>query len=69
MVGQIDRVRTGDDGQSFGQVVAVWEVQVEHVANFGVLKGNTSQTIRSNWLFIYFCFINFLFFFSTNLFA
>lgn len=56
MVGQIDRVRTGDDGQSFGQVVAVWEVQVEHVANFGMLEGNMSQSVRSNWLHIYFCF-------------
>lgn len=41
MVGQVDRVWTRDDGQSLGQVVAVWEVQVEHVANFGVLNENT----------------------------
>lgn len=41
VVGQVDRVRTRDDGQSFGQVVAVREVQVEHVPNLGVLERKT----------------------------
>ncbi len=37
MIGQIHCVWTWDDGQSFGEMVAVWEVQVEHVANLRVL--------------------------------
>ena len=33
MIGQIHCVWTRDDGQGFGKVVAVWEVQVEHIAD------------------------------------
>lgn len=45
MVGQVDRVWTGDNGQSLGQVVAVWEIQVEHVSNLGVLNRNTLPSV------------------------
>lgn len=45
MVGQIDRVWTRDDGQSLGQVVAVWEIQVEHVSNLRVLNENASPSV------------------------
>lgn len=37
MIGQIHSVWTRDNGQSFGEMVAVGEVQVEHVADLGVL--------------------------------
>lgn len=45
VVGQVDRVRTRDDGQGLGQVVAVREVQVEHVPNLGVLNGSASPSV------------------------
>lgn len=45
VVGQIDRVWTRDDGQSLGQVVAVWEIQVEHVSNLRVLNENASPSV------------------------
>lgn len=37
MIGQIHCVWTRDDGQGFGKVVAVWEIQVEHIADLWVL--------------------------------
>lgn len=37
MIGQIHHVQTWDDGQSLGKMVTVGEIQVEHIANLGVL--------------------------------
>lgn len=38
VIGQIDRVWSRDNSQSLGEMVAVREVQVKHVANFRVLR-------------------------------
>lgn len=38
MIGQIDCVWSRDNSQSLGEMVAVREVQVKHVANFRVLR-------------------------------
>lgn len=37
MISQIDGVQARDNGQSFSEMVAVGEIQVEHIAHFGVL--------------------------------
>lgn len=38
MIGQIDRVWSRDNRQGLGEMVAVREVHVEHVANFRLLR-------------------------------
>ena len=37
VVGEINHIWACDNGQSFSQMVTVWEVHVEHVADLGVL--------------------------------
>lgn len=50
MIRQIYRIRTGDNGQGFSKMVAVWKIQVEHVAYLGVLckKKNVKMTLYLN---------------------
>lgn len=38
VIGQVHHVGAGDDGQDFSQVVAVWEIQVKHIAHLRVLS-------------------------------
>lgn len=53
MIGQIDRVWSRDNSQSLGEMVAVREVQVKHVANFRVLrKINERQYISGSEIII-----------------
>lgn len=37
MIGQVHHVWACDNGQGFGKMIAVWEIQVEHIADLGVL--------------------------------
>ena len=37
VVGQVHHVHARDNGQWFRKVIAVWEIQVEHVTDLGVL--------------------------------
>lgn len=46
MIGEIHHVWTWDDGQSFGEMVAVWEIQVEHIADLWMLQNGETKFNR-----------------------
>lgn len=49
VIGQIHCVHAWDDGQGFGKMVAVWEIEVEHIANLRVLL-NEQKVITQHTL-------------------